>query len=98
MWSLWRWVSTRAVSWFACTPDRRRAHQDAAAAVEEQRGAAGADERGRPAAAGSTSGLPVPSERDLDHAPCSVISTAIMQPTRRLPPVPPARRTTLRWR
>ena len=47
MWSLWRWVSTSAVSWLACDARRGRAHEHAPAAVEQERGPAGPHERGR---------------------------------------------------
>ena len=67
MWSLWRCVSTSAVSWLAVTPTAAARISTPAAAVEQEGGAARADEGGRPGplrvderAAGAEQG-------DLDH-------------------------------
>ena len=61
MWSLWRWVSTSAVSWLACAPAAAarmrtpRPQSKSRVAPPARTSVAG------PARRGSTSGLPVPS-------------------------------------
>ena len=67
MWSLCRWVSTSAVSWLAVDPDRGRAHEHAASAVEQERGAAGADEGGRAGPVRVDERAAGAEQRDLDH-------------------------------
>ena len=79
MWSLWRCVSTSAVSWLAVTADRRRPHEDTPAAVEQEGGAARADEGGRAGAERVDERAAGAEEGDLDHRHGSVIPTATMQ-------------------
>ena len=80
MWSLWRWVSTSAVSWLAVAPTAAARIEHAAPAVEQEGGAAGAHQRGRPGPLRVDERAPGAEQRDLDHPPSSDISAATMQP------------------